>query len=227
MGAGNPTWDKLFTVAPGAIGNILRSNLNYYHYDAMGNVVFIADFDGTPAQSFDQEAYGNVKSGSQSGYHLTTKEYDSSPELYYFWQRWYDPMLGRFISKAPFPVFQEHSYTYCNNNPTRLIDPRGEFSIVGILVCVVILGILYCLSSESSIALRGAAYNRACAAQAHVVLYNITLNNLNASADCIKWLNYASGNGGSTCDRCGYLQVAKGACEKDGIDVPIDPVWIK
>jgi len=128
VGAGNPTWDKLFTVAPGAIGNILRSNLNYYHYDAMGNLVFISDFDGTPSQSFEQEAYGNVKSGSQSGYHLTTKEYDSSPELYYFWQRWYDPMLGRFISIDP--VFNINLYVYCKNDPLGIIDPYGLRSLL-------------------------------------------------------------------------------------------------
>jgi len=128
VGAGNPTWDKLFTVAPGAIGNILSSNLNYYHYDAMGNVVFIADFDGTPAQSFEQEAYGNVKSGSQSGYHLTTKEYDTIPELYYFWQRWYDPMLGTFLSLDP----KSRSilpYNLCKNNSINSIDPQGLYTV--------------------------------------------------------------------------------------------------
>jgi len=123
VGAGNPTWDKLFTVAPGVIGNILRSNLNYYHYDAMGNLVFISDFDGTPSQSFDQEAYGNVKIGSQSGYHLTTKEYDSSPELYYFWQRWYDPIFGRFISLDP--IKSKNLYVYCSNDPINILDPQG------------------------------------------------------------------------------------------------------
>jgi RHS repeat-associated protein len=32
----------------------------------------------------------------KSGYHLTTKEYDADIGLYYFWQRWYDPTIGRF-----------------------------------------------------------------------------------------------------------------------------------
>jgi len=129
VGAGNPTWDKLFTVAGGAIGNILRSNLNYYHYDAMGNLVFISDFDGTPSQSFEQEAYGNVKSGSQSGYHLTTKEYDSIGELYYFNRRWYDPQIGRFISKdIIFNINEINLYVFCLNNPISLMDVKGSNS---------------------------------------------------------------------------------------------------
>jgi RHS repeat-associated protein len=77
----------------------------------------------------DQEAYGNVKVGSQSGYHLTTKEYDSIPELYYFWQRWYDPILGRSLSQAPYPVFMEHPYMFVENNPNDKLDPNGRITI--------------------------------------------------------------------------------------------------
>jgi len=130
---GNPTWDRIFTNGPGAIGNIFRISTwngnswddSYYHYDAIGNVVMKSTSSGGPFTDFEQEAYGNVKSGSQSGYHLTTKEYDSFPELYYFWQRWYDPMLGRFLSTAPYPVYIEHPYVFVNNNPLRFIDTDG------------------------------------------------------------------------------------------------------
>jgi RHS repeat-associated protein len=80
---------------------------------------------GGLVSAIDQEAYGNVKIGSQSGYHLTTKEYDSSPELYYFWQRWYDPLFGIFISKTIVPPFYEHSYNSFKNNSLLFIDVNG------------------------------------------------------------------------------------------------------
>ena len=51
------------------------------HYDAIGNVAYVSVFDGTPKTYYEQEAYGNVKINSQSGYHLTTKEYDYSGDL--------------------------------------------------------------------------------------------------------------------------------------------------
>jgi len=128
-------WSRIFTVGPGVIGNIFRISTNngsswsdtYYHYDAIGNVALRTNSSGGVVESIDQEAYGNVKVGSQSGYHLTTKEYDSLPELYYFWQRWYAPEIGRFISKANWPVYDEHPYNISKSNPIQLIDPFGRY----------------------------------------------------------------------------------------------------
>jgi len=133
VGSGSWGWKRIFTDAPGVIGNILRIsawsgsswNDNYYHYDALGNVVMTTLDDGTPGYKYDQEAYGNIKVGSQSGYHLTSKEYDAIGELYYFAARWYDPLLGRFISKAPLPVIIEHPYIFAENNPLNRFDPSG------------------------------------------------------------------------------------------------------
>ena len=39
---------------------------------------------------------------------------------------WYDPTLGRFISLAPRPVFQEHPYAFAAGNPIRFFDFTGE-----------------------------------------------------------------------------------------------------
>ena len=87
------------------------------------------DYSGNPLAAFDQEAYGIVKDGSQSGYHLTTKEYDTASDLYYFWQRWYDPEVERFISKAPYSPNVEHPYGYAENNPIKYIDPLGLYRV--------------------------------------------------------------------------------------------------
>jgi RHS repeat-associated protein len=100
-----------------------------YAYDAIGNVMGYVESDmpygyGT-GTSFVQEAFGNVLSGSQSGYHLTTKEYDPDSGLYYFFARWYDPELGRFISKSPLRSYEEQPYVYCEDNPVYLTDPTG------------------------------------------------------------------------------------------------------
>jgi RHS repeat-associated protein len=137
VGAGSWSWDKVMTIAPGVVGNILKidnsvADDEYYHYDALGNVILTTLADTTPCYLFEQEAYGNVKVGSQSGYHLTTKEYDSFPELYYFWQRWYDPLLGRFLSTAPYPPQKEHPYNFALNSPSSYYDPRGTI----VQVCV-------------------------------------------------------------------------------------------
>jgi hypothetical protein len=98
---------------------------NYYHYDAIGNVAMTSNSSGGLVSAIDQEAYGNVKIGSQSGYHLTTKEYDSNPELYYFEQTWYDPMLGRLIN---------NTIEYVDIN--EMTEPEIEFSDNQINTCI-------------------------------------------------------------------------------------------
>jgi RHS repeat-associated protein len=135
IGLGSWNWKRIFTNGPGVIGNIFRISTwngsswvdTYYHYDAIGNVAMTSNSSGGLVSAIDQEAYGNVKTGSQSGYHLTTKEYDSIGELYYFWQRWYDPMLGEFLSRSPLPIFIEDPYTFSYSNPMRYIDLLGLY----------------------------------------------------------------------------------------------------
>jgi len=130
---GDYKWRRIFTVAPGVIGQILRISEKidkelgslYLHYDAIGNVALQTASDGSPVQPFDQDAYGNIRLGTQEGYHLTTKEFDSSANLYYFWQRWYDPGIGRFLSKAPYPSHIEHQFGYCENNTINQTDQAG------------------------------------------------------------------------------------------------------
>lgn len=130
----------VYTLAPGAIGQIISVRLFgttttdlSYHYDPIGNVMFITDSYGNITVNYVQEGFGNVISGSLSSnnYHLTTKELDAQTGLYYFGARWYDPVLGRFITKALYPPEIEHQYTYGENNPLYWIDPDGQLTIPG------------------------------------------------------------------------------------------------
>jgi RHS repeat-associated protein len=66
----------------------------------------------------------------KSGYHLTMKEYDTEIGLYYFWQRWYDAITGRFTQKSAFAAGTEHPYVYCANMAVNRSDPTGEIAIV-------------------------------------------------------------------------------------------------
>lgn len=81
----------------------------WLHYDRLGNVMNRSNESGALADTYYQDAYGNVLSSittgrwasSFSGRHLTTKEYDSDAQLYYVWARWYDATIGLFLSKDP------------------------------------------------------------------------------------------------------------------------------
>jgi RHS repeat-associated protein len=61
---------------------------------------------------------------------FTGKPYSAATGLYYDYQRWYDPSIGRFISQDP--LFKSaadprslNPYIYVRNTPTVLRDPTG------------------------------------------------------------------------------------------------------
>ncbi|MCD6384913.1 RHS repeat-associated core domain-containing protein [Candidatus Sumerlaeota bacterium] len=81
--------------------------------------------DGILVASYDQDAFGNILSGSSSGFHLTTKRLYPTIGLYYFYHRWYDPQLGRFIERDVFKYVNR--YCYCENNPILYVDPKGLY----------------------------------------------------------------------------------------------------
>ena len=55
---------------------------------------------------------------------FTGKEYESDVKLYYFAARYYDPYIGRFISRDPVGDGLNW-YVYVRNNPLKYIDPTG------------------------------------------------------------------------------------------------------
>ena len=138
----NYSTSAAYTLAPGVVGHIISERTYsttdlYYHYDPIGNVQFITDSYGNVVASYVQEGFGNVLASSGSlttnNYHLTTKELEPQTGLYYFYARWYDPVVGRFITKDPWEgwlFYPEtlHPYTYCDNDPINNIDSDGEMS---------------------------------------------------------------------------------------------------
>lgn len=101
----------------------------YYHYDGIGAVTALTDEEGEVEQEYTYDAYGNLLSvnGSVSNpYQFSTKEYNPDSGLIYFGVRYYDPRLGRFITKDPLGMIDgPNVYLYCSNNPVNLIDPLG------------------------------------------------------------------------------------------------------
>jgi RHS repeat-associated protein len=85
--------------------------------------------------------FGNIeaaKGTSGNKYRFCGKEQDETG-LYYFGARYYDPMVGRFIT--PDPVIRStpralNPYIYCYNNPLKYIDLEGEFAWIPFLLIV-------------------------------------------------------------------------------------------
>lgn len=95
-----------------------------YVYDAWGNhKVYNAIGSEIGAEVLN---IGNVNSIRYRGYY-----WDKEFGLYYLQSRYYDPMLGRFISADSVEYLQPDSvsglnlYAYCGNNPVMYTDPTG------------------------------------------------------------------------------------------------------
>jgi RHS repeat-associated protein len=106
----------------------------YYHTDHLGSSSVITDSAGTKIEEIYYYPYGGtrINSGTVNVKHkFTGQEEDAETGLYYYGARYYDPILGRFISadtivQNPFDPQSLNRYSYCINNPLKYTDPTGH-----------------------------------------------------------------------------------------------------
>jgi RHS repeat-associated protein len=103
----------------------------YYHTDHLGSTRLVTDESAAIVFHAEYEPFGESAATGPESYLYTGKEKDVT-DLYYYGARYYDPEIGRFITKDPLAGEKINpqslnSYTYCLNNPVKLIDPEGLF----------------------------------------------------------------------------------------------------
>jgi RHS repeat-associated protein len=102
---------------------------NYYETDGLGTTTSLSSSVGSLTQTYTFDSFGNQTSSSGSIsniFQFTGREYDTETSLSYYRARYYDPMLGRFLSEDPLGMDQGvNFYGYVDNNPINLIDPTG------------------------------------------------------------------------------------------------------
>jgi RHS repeat-associated protein len=108
-----------------------ESNTFYCHADHLGSNRLVTDENKNIVAAVTYHPFGEscVEEGSEH-YLFTGKEKDTTG-LYYYGARYYDPEVGRFLTRDPLkgelPKPQRlNRYTYCQNNPLKLIDLWGE-----------------------------------------------------------------------------------------------------
>ena len=113
----------------------------YYVTNLQGDVIAILDSSGDVDTEYYYDAWGNpidVPGAARSfvsdinplryrGY-----VYDRETYLYYLQSRYYDPIIGRFISADNYPstgqgLTGNTMFAYCGNNPVARNDEGGEF----------------------------------------------------------------------------------------------------
>src|SRR5882724_3836177 len=110
-----------------------------YHLDRMGNVSFILDTDGNGIERYTYDAFGtptvtdwdgnNSRPYSWYGNRFMFKGREYFPELglYDYRNRFYHPVLGRFLQSDPigFDGGDANLFRYCGGDPVNRSDPSG------------------------------------------------------------------------------------------------------
>jgi RHS repeat-associated protein len=106
----------------------------FYLYDSMGrNVSGLVSSSGTLLNRYDYDTFGSLLSAeqnAQNSYQYSGEEFDEETGLVFLRNRYYDPEIGRFISKDACPGRLDrpstlNPYCYVENNPVNFVDPLG------------------------------------------------------------------------------------------------------
>lgn len=110
----------------------------YHHTDALGSPVAVTNTAGQVTERTDWEPYGAaIGKPSYEGIGFTGHVQDAATGLTYMQQRYYDPLLGRFLSVDPVTAngvtgANFNRYWYANNNPYKFTDPDGRIAFCAV-----------------------------------------------------------------------------------------------
>jgi RHS repeat-associated protein len=107
---------------------------SFYHFDEMGNTIFVSNDAGVPIGSYAYTPYGKITSSAGELENPFTWQgefgvMDEGDGLYYIRARYYDAASGRFISRDPIERDKPRSinpYQYVFGNPLKYSDVSGR-----------------------------------------------------------------------------------------------------
>lgn len=108
-----------------------------YHFDEMGNTIFLTDSGGIVVASYAYDPYGRLLESTGAVENPLTWQgrmgvRDEGNGLYYMLVRFYDSRSGRFISRDPIHLAEPKAvnpYQYAMSNPMLYIDPAGLIAV--------------------------------------------------------------------------------------------------
>ena len=95
--------------------------------DLLGSTRELVDDKGASIDSYDYDVYGSLGAGdSGSTVYLYAGQHRDSSGLIFMRARYYDPDIGRFVTKDPTGLNgDENPYVYAQNAPVAAADPSG------------------------------------------------------------------------------------------------------
>ncbi len=121
-----------FTAAYTHGNALLRRNSECPLYDGHGSERTVTNGSQTVTGTINFEAFGQTvgTSGSSDSPYMYAGSWgyrtDGDAGLMHVGARYYDPQVGRFITRDT--VLSEHPYLYCEHDPVNAVDPSGHGS---------------------------------------------------------------------------------------------------
>jgi RHS repeat-associated protein len=108
-----------------------ETDIFYYHTDHLGSTRLVTDGSRNIVTTATYHPFGDIHSMEGSEDYLFTGKKKDETGLHYFGARYFDPEIGRFITRDSLVGRKTtpqtlNRYTYCLNNPLKFIDPDGH-----------------------------------------------------------------------------------------------------
>lgn len=105
----------------------------YYVTDPHGNVVQLTDESGKVIKTYKYDSFGNEMNPDDkddNSFRYCGEYYDKETEEIYLRARYYQPAVGRFLTRDTYTGESDeplslHLYTYCRNDGVNAWDPSG------------------------------------------------------------------------------------------------------
>ena len=142
-----------------------KSGYTYYTQNAHGDVVNLTDSTGAITKSYTYNAFGvekNIDDSDTNAFRYCEEYYDAETGTIYLRARYYDPTIGRFISRDSYTGKNEdplslNLYTYCYNNPIIYTDITGNNPLI---IAGVVLTAADIVLVASIVALRACVHSK-------------------------------------------------------------------
>ncbi len=140
------------------------SNTYFYHTDHLGSTRLVTDGSKNIVAAATYHPFGDLSTVEGPERYLFTGKEKDATGLYYYGARYYDPEIGRFVTRDPYTSLPDdprvisnsagayagptnpqklNRYSYAGNNPVRFNDPSG--------LCFECAEIRYELTHENSL----------------------------------------------------------------------------